>query len=217
MQEARAILAQVKIQPVKDDKQPEGDVKAMILKDHVWAKSDEIINTRIATSALFTYLSPLTRQPLTFWCNYRRTMMESLWRNQGSFSSSYSNALENVDREDSVASSAGRLAYFLVTSTTHQPGYDTDEHKKNKRPTDDYTHMRSMTHLKFNSGVANSLLLSDHAVQNPSLEAINQLLFLLCVKPFCTPIQYGNKDMNMVLMEHLLHGFNNMPLNDPQR
>ena len=183
MQAAQKILGDINV--VEDENSHTGpeENEICILKDHVWNK--EYVRARIATSALFTYLSPMTRQPLAFNCNARRTLKSSVKTASDYHPSAYSTNLWDVEKQDGVSISSGRQTYYLVSSLVHQPGYDTVTKTKNQPPMDDFTHLRSMTRLDFGEsiGTAESLILSDHGVRNAPLKMINQLLFLLRIRP----------------------------------
>ena len=162
VQEAQEILGKIKVYETEDV--PDSDGKICILKDHAWNKA--YVKARIATSALFTYLSPKTRQPLTFNCNARRTMKSAVTNKTAIYPTPYADNLKATDKQDGVSISSGRQTYYLVSSLVHQPDFDSKEKAKNEPPMDDFTHLRSMTHLDFgeNVGTAESLVLSDFGI-----------------------------------------------------
>ena len=70
LQEAQNLLRQVDARVDPSEVEWDSiDHKVLILKDHVWTYRESYESVRIATSALFTYLSPKTRHPLAFNCN----------------------------------------------------------------------------------------------------------------------------------------------------
>ena len=73
--------------------------------------------------------------------------------------------------------STNRQVYYLLADVVHSPGFDAP-HEVRK---DDMTHPRSMTHVVFSKESKShmNILLSNHGFRLTSLEAINQLLFLL--------------------------------------
>ena len=218
VQKAQGILGSYKVVAASGDQPAEIlDSSANILKNHVWHAKNYSLSTRIATSALFTYLSPKTRQPLGFNCNHRRTMKDAVMEQSSKHKRPYNEVLQELDVEDSVSITSNRQTYFLVTTLSHQPGYDSEKKAAKDQPDDDFSHMRSMTHLYFDDedNVGRTLLLSDHGIRNPSVDAVNQLLFLLGVEPFCTSIKQNDVDMNLVFMEHLFDKFEGMRLEDP--
>ena len=214
--EARSILSEYhpQVNPEGFDRagRPE---EARILKNHVWTHSESKPKIPLAASALFVYLSPETRQPLTFNCNTRRTNIDTIRKCHGG-RITYKQALLDCHKEDSVAlGGSGKQVYMLVTSLESQ------ENDYYKRPTgglirNEYTHQRSMTYLSFgpNKG-PKSLILSNHGNRKPMLEEINRLLFLVGVTPFATPMSRDGEAMSYVNAEHLIERFKDMPLHDP--
>ena len=189
------------------------DHKILILKDHVWSYHERHESVRIATSALFTYLSPKTRHPLAFNCNARRALKDSITTAKD-LKRSYATALKDVSRPDPVSMSTNRQVYYLLANVVHASGLDNPLEVKK----DDLTHPRSMTHVVFgkNSKAHMNILLSNHGFQSSSLETINQLFFLLGIQPFAVSTKRENKDMSYVEMERLLEHFKDMPFHGTQ-
>ena len=111
IQEARAVLSS--IDACADPKHVSNeDIELCILKDHVWKYNEATPKSRIATSALFTYLSPMSRHALGFNCNTRQTMQDTVLNKKEGSNQPYAVALENLDEEDGVAMTTNRQTYF---------------------------------------------------------------------------------------------------------
>ena len=200
----------------EDAENMEREIQTCSFNYYAWDMKTNKEKTRIATSALFVYLSPLTRHPLGFNCNARQTDKDSVLRMTNDHNRSYKDQLNRLDEVDSVSISATRQTYFLVTSLRESPGYDTDEKPSDDLPTDNYTHMRSMTNLTFTQKYQmKALLLSDHEVRNPTVQAINQLLFLVGASPFVSGTEIAEERMTFVAMEQIFQRFATLKLHDP--
>ena len=71
---ARLALMNVPVRANPDDWREENKFQQLnILNDHIWFHKGRQSQIPLAASALFTYLSPSTRHPLAFNCNFRQT------------------------------------------------------------------------------------------------------------------------------------------------
>ena len=67
VQQAQGILVSYKLVAEFCDQSAEiSDSSANILTNHVWHAKNYSLSARVATFALFTYLSPKTQQPSSF-------------------------------------------------------------------------------------------------------------------------------------------------------
>ena len=168
----------------------------------------------LAATALFTFLSPYTRHPMSYNFNMRQTNMDSISKCHGG-DRSYKEALQRCDQEDSVTLGSTKQVYMLVTSIKPADNDSTELPEKGYN-NDEFTHLRSMTHLSFGrpKNPAKSLLLSKHAVVKPTVDEINRLMFLLGISPFTTKRTQSSEDMSFVQAEHIIEHFVDIPLYD---
>ena len=121
---------------------------------------------------------------MVFDCNERECSITAVLHKQNE-NKTYKQALEDYDQADSVSMSAGRNLYLLVSSVVPVADFDSQDEAPNRKPLDAFTHLRSMTQLEFEDDEpTKTLLLSNHGLRCPSLEDVNQLLFLLGIQPF---------------------------------